>query len=142
MMQQELIFLPMLAQVLLTAVVFFSMYTARVREMRRKKIHPQAIATAHQSGKLLTDSGNIADNFSNQFEMPVLFYVLLISLYVTQLVNPVMLALACLFVLLRAIHSLIHCTYNKVMHRFKAYAASSFVLWTMWILFAARLLFA
>ena len=42
--------------------------------------------------------------------------------------------LAWLFVVLRALHSAIQCTYNKVMHRYRAYAAGGWVLWAMWAL--------
>ena len=67
-MNQTLIFLQMIAQVLLTAIVFFYMYHARVKEMKNKSIHPQKIATSSGAAQHLVDSGNIADNFSNQFE--------------------------------------------------------------------------
>ena len=40
--------------------------------------------------------------------------------------------LAWLFVLLRVGHSAIHCTYNKVMHRFYAYVAGGVALWLLW----------
>jgi len=48
---------------------------------------------------------------------------------------------AWIFVTLRGIHSLVHCTYNRVMHRFVAYLASSLIVWFMvakvaWAVFA------
>ena len=33
----------------------------------------------------------------------------------------------------RAIHSLVHCTYNRVMHRFSAYLVAALALWAMWV---------
>lgn len=139
-MNQPLIFLPMLAQVLLTAIVFFYMYHTRVKEMRNKSIHPQKIATSSSASQHLVDSTIVADNFSNQLEMPVLFYVLTLSLYVTQMANTAFLILASLFVVFRYLHCLVHCTYNKVLHRFYAYAVSSLVLWSMWVMFAYQLI--
>lgn len=138
-MNDKLIFIPLLAQVLLTAIVFFRMYLTRVNEMKRKRIHPQKIATNATAAQNLTDSCNVAENFSNQFEMPVLFYVIIISLYVTGLSSEVYLIMASVFVLLRYVHSFIHAGYNKVMHRFYAYAAGSLILWAMWLLFAIDL---
>ena len=135
-MSQALIFLPLLAQILLTAIVFFYMYHTRVKEMRSKSIHPQKISTSSSATQYLVDSSIVADNFSNQLEMPVLFYVLTLSLYVTQMASTTFLVLACLFVVFRYLHCLIHCTYNKVLHRFYAYAISSLVLWGMWAMFA------
>lgn len=134
-MNDKLIFTPLLAQVLLTAIVFFRMYATRVSEMKRKRIHPQKIATYATASQNLTDSCNVAENFSNQFEMPVLFYVLILSLYVTGTSSPLYLAMASVFVLFRFAHSYIHAGYNNVMHRFYAYAAGSFLLWAMWLLF-------
>lgn len=130
----------MITQVMLTAVVFIYMYNTRVQEMRSKQIHPQKIATGTGAAQCLVDSGKVADNFSNQFEMPILFYVLTVSLYVTQTVSMIFVVLACVFVLFRILHSLIHCTYNKVLHRFYAYAASSLVLWVMWAIFTYQLI--
>jgi hypothetical protein len=48
--------------------------------------------------------------------------------------------LAWIFVGLRALHSAIHCTYNRTLHRFGAYLASSLVLIAMWIRVAAYVL--
>jgi hypothetical protein len=40
---------------------------------------------------------------------------------------------------LRALHSLIHVTYNRVVHRFLVYVASTLLLFGMWIAFFARI---
>lgn len=81
-----------------------------------------------------------ADNFRNLFEMPVLFYAVCLALAAMDFVTPPQIALAWLFVALRAAHSLIHITYNRVMHRFAAYVASSAVVFLMWILFGVSLM--
>lgn len=125
------IFLPAFAMVVLTLVVWLRMYTTRVAQMKRERIHPQAVATSAQAAAKLTDS-RAADNFRNLFELPVLFYLALVVAAVCGLVNTTTLALAWLFVLLRVIHSAIHCGYNKVMHRFQAYLAGGVVLWLLW----------
>ena len=52
----------------------------------------------------------------------------------------VVLALAWTFVALRVLHSAIHCSYNKVMHRFYAYVAGGAVLWLLWAWLAFGLL--
>ena len=41
---------------------------------------------------------------------------------------------------LRALHSLIHVTYNRVVHRFLVYVASTLLLFGMWAAFLPRLL--
>ncbi|MDN5782535.1 MAG: MAPEG family protein [Luteimonas sp.] len=125
------IFLPAFAMVVLTFVVWLRMYTTRIAQMKRERIHPQAVATSAQSAARLTDS-RAADNFRNLFELPVLFYLALVVAAVSGLATDVTLALAWLFVLLRVVHSFIQCSYNKVMHRFQAYLAGSVVLWVLW----------
>ena len=44
------------------------------------------------------------------------------------------------YVALRALHSFIHCTYNRVLQRFAVYVASSILLWGMWAAFALKVL--
>jgi hypothetical protein len=72
--------------------------------------------------------------------VPVLFYVLCIFLFLTGTVTPLFVAAAWAYVALRALHSLIHITYNRVNHRFAAYALSTLLLFTMWIALGAQLL--
>lgn len=131
-MQTTLIFLPVLALVALTFVVMGVLYYRRISQMKRERIHPQAVASSAQSAALLTDSGP-ADNFRNLFELPVLFYVAVVVAATTAQVTTTTLALAWAFVLARIVHSAIHCTYNKVMHRFKAYLAGGAILLLLWV---------
>ncbi len=72
-------------------------------------------------------------NLMNLLEMPMLFYVACLALYVTRTVDGGSLALAWAFVALRTAHSLVHLTYNKVLHRLAVYAASNIVLAVIWI---------
>ena len=80
-----------------------------------------------------------ADNFRNLFEVPVLFYVLCIALALNGGSTPGFVAAAWAYVGLRALHSLIHVTYNRVVHRFLVYVASTLLLFGMWIAFFARI---
>ncbi|MFO1507519.1 MAG: MAPEG family protein [Lysobacterales bacterium] len=133
------VFLPALAMVALTFVVWIRMYVMRIAQMKRDRIHPQAIATSAQATARLTDS-RAADNFRNLFELPVLFYLALVVAAVCGLETLPVLVLAWLFVVLRVAHSWIHCTYNKVMHRFSAYLAGGIALWLLWIVLGYGLL--
>ena len=130
-MEVRLIWWPAVAMIALTIVVWFCMYRQRIGEMKRERIHPQSIATSAQIGARLKDT-RCADNFRNLFELPVLFYLALVVAAQTAQVNRLTLALAWLFVVLRIVHSGIHCTYNKVLHRFYAYFAGGVSLWTLW----------
>ena len=133
------IFLPASALVALTFVVWWRMYFIRIGQMRRERIHPQAVATSVQAAARLTDS-RAADNFRNLFELPVLFYLAVCVAALGGYVDATVLTLSWLFVALRVLHSAIHCTYNKVMHRFLVYAAGGLTLWALWGVLAWKLL--
>lgn len=135
---QSAIFWPMCAQVLLTAIVWAWMYVDRIGEMRSKRIAPQSVPTAREAAKILEHTA-AADNFRNLFELPVLFFALCLALALTALVTPLQLGLAWLYVALRAAHSVIHVTYNRVSHRFTVHLASTLCLFFMWGVFVIDL---
>jgi len=137
--QQIAILYPMLALVALAFAVAVRMFLQRVGEMRTRRIHPQAMATSAKRAQRL-EATTAADNFANLFEMPVLFHVLALALLATGTVTAGFVWAAWAFVALRVVHSVIHCSYNKVMHRFAAYVAAMLVLLGMWVAFAAVLL--
>lgn len=138
-MDDRAIFLPALAMAALTFVVWWRMYFMRIGQMKRDRIHPQKVATSAQATALLTDS-RAADNFGNLFELPVLFYVALVVADRIGMVDSISLGMAWIFVALRVVHSAIHVTYNKVMHRFIAYVAGGMALWLLWAYLAIGLL--
>ena len=138
-MDTRLIFLPALAMVALTAIVWWRMFFTRIGQMKRERIHPQAVATSAQATARLTDS-RAADNFRNLFELPVLFYLALVVAALTAQVTILTMSLAWAFVVMRIVHSAIQCSYNKVMHRFRAYVAGGLLLWTLWLVIGVGLL--
>jgi len=138
---QTAILWPPIALVGLTFIVWVRLYVDRIGELRARRIHPQAIATSHERAAQLRNVQS-ADNFSNLFEVPVLFYVLCGYLAITGLTTWLLLACAWGYVFLRALHSWIHLGANTVIRRFQAYVASTAVLYVMWGLFAVRLLTA
>ncbi len=71
-------------------------------------------------------------NLMNLLELPVLFYVACVTYYVADCVDERALALAWTYVCLRAAHSAIHLSYNRVRHRLVAFAASNVVLIALW----------
>src|SRR3546814_14310844 len=70
------IFLPAFALVVLTIIVWVRMYTMRVAQMKRQRIHPQAVDTPAQSATKLPAS-RAAHNFRNPFDLPAAFYLAL-----------------------------------------------------------------
>ena len=138
-MHSNVILAPLFAQILLTFIVWVTMYKTRVEEMKKKKIHPQSLVDKQEAAGLLKDSAWPANNFNNLFEIPVLFYLLTIVIYITQTADDIFLVLLSAFVLTRYIHSYIQITYNKIMHRFKVYFVSSTIVWVGWVILGYRL---
>lgn len=129
---------PAFALVALTFAVAIRMFVTRVGEMRRLRIHPQKVAVSAQAAQHFVDT-RAADNFRNLFEMPVLFYVALLIAFATSSANGALLALAWLYVVCRVAHSVVHCDYNRVVHRFYAFASSCIVLLALWIVLGCAL---
>jgi len=125
--------LPLLAQVALTFIVMIAMYRTRITEMKSKEIHPQQIRTRQKSKELLTDSASASDNFSNLFELPVLFYTAILLTLILMVQDSILVLLAWTYVASRCLHSFIHVSYNQVMHRFSVFIFSSFVLLAFWV---------
>jgi hypothetical protein len=133
------IFLPGFALVALTFIVWCRLYVERLGQMRRERIRPQSVATSAQMSAKLPDT-RAADNFRNLFELPVLFYFALVVAAMSGQTGALVIGLAWTFVVLRAVHSLIHCSYNRVMHRFSVYLLSAVVLWALLGLLVWRLI--
>ena len=138
-MGEHALFLPAIAMVAITFLAWLRLYQLRFAEMARRKIDPQSIALSAQKDAGLSDTRG-ADNFNNQFQLPVLFYVALLVAHATGQGTETFVQLAWAFVALRLVHALIQWTYNRVVHRFAAYALGALVLWAMWGLLAAGLL--
>jgi hypothetical protein len=125
--------LPLLVQVFLTFVVWGWLYVTRIREMKLKRIDPQTLDVRTRAQQLLTDSAGPANNFMNLLEMPVLFYLAVLVSLLLLVQDSVLVILSWTYVIMRIAHSLIQCTYNRVMHRFLVYFASCLVLLLIWL---------
>jgi hypothetical protein len=132
------ILLPPTALVVLTGFVWLRLGSDRLGEMRSRRIHPQQVATSKQMGETMQNVQS-ADHFRNLFEVPVMFYALCAFLAITRLTTLLLLACAWGYVVLRAAHTYVHLTSNKVVRRFQVFVASTIVLYVMWGIFAVRL---
>ena len=130
-MPQNLILIPVLAQILLTLVILAMLPVARRRSMieRRQRMQDMALAAKTDFN---AQAQKIAACFSNQFELPVLFYVATAFALITRSVDAWMLGLATVFVLSRIAHAIVHIGPNIVAWRFAAYAVGLLALIGMW----------
>ena len=131
-MNDEAIFLPMLMNMALTALVWFYMYAKRIPAMKEAKLSVQTYTTpASIEAHLPVEVNYPANNLKNLFELPVLFYGLCLYLFVSGNVDPIYVGAAWSFFALRLLHSIVHSTRNVVILRFYCYAAGAIVLWFM-----------
>jgi len=81
-----------------------------------------------------------ANAFSNQFELPVLFYVLTILAWVTRHAGIVFVVLAWIFVICRVLQAYVHVTSNVVRYRGLFFSVGAVVLMIMWALYIIEVL--
>lgn len=127
------------AMAALTFTVALVMMRRRIATIRENRIRLSEIASPGQLQAKIPDS-RASDNFKNLAEFPVLFYVLCLLAITLNVKSDIISAVAWLYVALRGAHSFIHCTYNKVYHRFLAFTASVVVLMAMWIILMIKLI--
>ena len=140
-METKLILYPLLAMFLLVCLVAATMLRRRIAFYKQNRVHPQKTATSAQMAAVMPDSRG-PDNFRNLFELPVMFYVAALTIYVTGNICMPHLILAWGYVIARYLHSYIHCTSNVVMNRFYAFLTSCVLLVCIWLILAYQLLFA
>ncbi|MDJ0837838.1 MAG: MAPEG family protein [Acidobacteriota bacterium] len=131
-MRQELIFLPAAILALHTLALVFITGRARVQATKKGEVKLSYFKVFQGDDcpeRLLA----LSRNFSNLFELPVLFYTASVIFFVTNTVDLISLALCWAFVVSRGIHTFIHITYNKVVHRFAAFLVGFAILIFLWL---------
>lgn len=131
-MDQPTILYPVLALVGWTLLVLLLM------PYRRLKASFAGTVTADdfklgESSRVPPDVSIPNRNYMNLLEAPLLFYITCMVLFQLQAASPVILVLAWSYVGCRIVHSLIHLTYNNVIHRLAAFALSNALLATIWL---------
>ena len=132
-MTQQAIFGPFFATILLTLLVWVYMYVRRIRFIRSNNFSAKELAPVVFAQLSPSEVANPSDNLKNLFEIPVLFYALVLYLFVSQQVDTTYITAAWIFVVFRALHSAVHCTFNLIMLRFYLYLIATLVVWFMTI---------
>jgi hypothetical protein len=87
-----------------------------------------------------TRATQIGNCFSNQFELPLLFYILIALAMPLRHADLFIVLMSWVFVVTRFVHAGIFVTSNDVKQRSLAWFAGVLVLFAMWIYFALRIL--
>lgn len=132
--------LPVFVQVALTFAVLLRLGTARLEAVRAGGLDREEVVLGDRGWPPKVQQAS--NCFRNQFELPVLFYVLAVLALVTRQTSDFFHVLAWLFVLSRIVQAFVHVTSNDVRWRFGAFAFGAVVLLVMWVLFALAILLA
>jgi hypothetical protein len=133
-MEPTTILLPMSVLAILTFVVLLLIPYKRFRASFAKTVTVGDFKYG-ESSRVPGDVSLPNRNMMNLLEIPVLFYVLCLTLFITGNVTPFFVDMAWLYVGLRLVHSAIHLSYNNVFHRLAFFAASNIALLLMWLRF-------
>jgi hypothetical protein len=137
-MSIQAILLPLFVEVALTLGLLLWLGILRHNDVESGAVHLSKIALQEPNWPVRTLQ--VAYCFSNQFELPVLFYVLTILEIITRHADFVFVVLAWIFVLTRIAHAYVHTSSNVVLRRGAIYAVGALVLIAMWIIFMVRIL--
>ena len=137
-MSVQLVLLPVFVQVGLTFFLLLWMATARTRALKARETSLKDIALRQPNWpEKATQIGNC---YSNQFEIPVLFYILIALALPLRHADLFIVLMSWVFVVTRFIHAGVFVTTNNVRQRGLVWFAGALVLLAMWIYFALRIL--
>ncbi|WEK06621.1 MAG: MAPEG family protein [Candidatus Devosia phytovorans] len=135
---EKLLILIVFIQVLLTMAILVWMGMERVPRVMRGEIAVGDIAVERSAYPL--KARLLSNNFDNQFQLPVLFYVAALLSLIVGGTGWVEVLLAGLFVLLRYVHAGVHVTSNHVFRRFSVYFSGLVVLALLWLWLVIKIL--
>ena len=138
-MDQAAIFRPFVATMLLTLAVWLYMFAQRIPFLVRSGLISRRLTPAEFAQLSPPAVATPADNLRNLFEMPVIFYAVVLCLYALQKVDAAYVNAAWVFFGFRVLHSAVHCTFNHVPLRFFLYLVASLALAFMVLRLALQL---
>jgi hypothetical protein len=137
-MSVQTVLLPVFVLVGLAFFLLLWMATARTKALKARETSLKDIALRQPNWpEKATQIGNC---FSNQFEIPVLFYILIALALPLHKTDLFIVLMSWVFVVTRLIHAGIFVTSNDVRQRGLVWFAGVLVLLAMWIYFALRML--
>jgi hypothetical protein len=138
LMSVQMVLLPVFVLVGLAFFLLVWMAMARGQAVKGRETNLKDIALGEQNWP--TRATQIGNCFSNQFEIPVLFYVLIALVLPLRHADLFIVLMSWVFVVTRFIHAGIFVTSNNVRQRGGVWFAGVLVLLAMWIYFALKIL--
>lgn len=137
-MQGEAIFWPMLVQAVLTYGIYALGSSRRMAALAAGEAKPAQFKIPG-GGDEPERSATVMRSLINQFELPVLFYICCLTLFVLNAAGAAAVLLAWGFALSRLFHAYVHVTSNRLKFRRPAFIAGFLILGAMWALLTWRL---
>ena len=136
-MDKILIIYPVLPVVLMNFIVMFHMRYMIVKAIKNRDTKYKYFrAYAGSAPEYLLTARH---HYKNFFEIPILFYLLCLVLYIIDDVSAIDLWIAWLFVIFKGIHSYIRITSNYVPYRAYSFNVCAFLLLGGWIILAIKI---
>ncbi len=137
-MSVQMVLAPVFVLIGLAFALLLWMASARGRAITGRETSLKDIALGQPNWpERATQIGNC---FSNQFEVPVLFYILIALALPLRHADLFIVLMSWVFVVTRFAHAGIFVTSNNVQKRTLAWFAGVLVLFVMWIYFALKIL--
>ncbi len=137
-MNQSIIFYPLIAHALLVLCLFPELGRRRFI-MAKKGAIKQDDYLVYKPSAEPDFIGKVSRNITNNFEVPILFHSVILALYLTNLVTYPLVYLAWAFFFSRFCHTLVHITYNKLIHRGLFFIISYAITLILWLTLAYKL---
>ncbi|HEV7601375.1 MAG TPA: MAPEG family protein [Bradyrhizobium sp.] len=137
-MSVQMVLLPVFVLVGLTFALLLGMTTMRTRALRGGETKMKDVALGEPNWP--TRAAQIGNCFSNQFEIPLLFYILIALALPLRRADLVIVMLSWVFVVTRFVHAGIFVTSNDLRQRGPVWFAGVLVLFAMWLYFALKML--
>jgi hypothetical protein len=134
----QMVLLPVFVLVGLTFALLLWMVAARTRAVTSRETSIKDVARGQPNWPGRT--AQVGNCFRNQFEVPVLFYILIALALPLRHADFVIVLLSWVFVITRFAHAGIFTTSNNVQQRSLAWFAGVLVLFAMWLYFALKTL--
>src|SRR5688572_9495147 len=109
-MDQTAIFRPFIATMILTLAVWIYMYARRLPFIFSSGLAPKQMTPIELARLSPPQVSNPSDNLKNLFELPTVFYAIVLYLFTTNQVDAASVNAAWVFFLFRTLHSVVHCT--------------------------------
>lgn len=137
-MTLPMILAPLFVLVLMTFVIGILLASTRGSALTSGTIRPEDISLRQPNWpKPALQAGY---SFQNQFELPVLFYVLTILAIIAKHADFLFVVMAWIFVLTRIAHAFVHVTSNNIRARGPLFGIGAIVLMLMWLIFIVRIM--